>query len=90
MLYIIVNLDSVSLAVCLGCSVLVDCQFSLWVIAVGVLWRRQSRCRVIYVMYISGGSPLHHFRFVDVLFGGGVQDDNSVFNCWSNIGLITV
>ena len=50
----------------------------LWVIAVGVLWRRQSLCRVIYVMYISGGSPLHHFRFVDVLFGGGVIDDRSV------------
>ena len=50
----------------------------LWVIAVGLLWRRQSLCRVIYVMYISGGSPLHHFRFVDVLFGGGVIDDRSV------------
>ena len=59
-----------------------------WVIAVGLLWRRQSLCRVIYVMYISGGSPLHHFMFVDVLFGGGVPDDRSVFKCWSNKGLI--
>ena len=37
---------------------------------------------------ISGGSPLHHFRFFDVLFGGGVPDDRSVFKCCSNIGLI--
>ena len=61
-LYIIVNLDSVSLAVCLLCSG--DCQFSLGVIAVGLMWRRQSLFRVIYVMYISGSLPLHHYHQV--------------------------
>ena len=59
-----------------------------WVITVGLLWRRQSLCRVIYVKYISGDSPLHHFRFVDVLFGSGVPDDKSVFKCWSNKGFM--
>ena len=90
-MYIIVNLDSDSLTVCLWCSG--DCQFSLCVIAVGLLWRGQSLFRVIYVMYISGSSLLHHYpdlRFVYVLFGGGVPDDRSVFKCWSNKGLITV
>ena len=77
-LYIIVFLDSVSLAVCYG----------VLGTANSVLWCRQSLCRVIYVMYISGGSPLHHFRFVDVLFGGGVPDDRSVFKLSSNKGLI--
>ena len=81
-MYITVILASVSLAVGLWCSG--HCQFSFWVIAVGLLFRRQSLCRVIYVMYISGGSPLHHFRFVYVLFGGGVPDDRSIFKCWSN------
>ena len=37
-----------------------------------------SQCVELYVMYMSGGSPLHHFRFVDVLFGGGVPGDRSV------------
>ena len=86
MLYFIVFLDSVSLAVCLWCSG--DCQFSFLVIAVGLLWCCQSLCRVIYVMYISGSSPLLHFRFVDVLFGGGVPADRSAFKLWSNKGLI--
>ena len=76
----------VTLVVCLWSSG--DCQLSVWVIAVGLLWRCLSMCRVIYVMYISGGSPLYHFRFVDVLFGGVVPDDRSVFKCWSNKGLI--
>ena len=49
------------------------------------MWRHQSLCRVIYVIYKSG-----HFRFVDGLFGGGVPDDRSIFKCWSNKGLITV
>ena len=62
-LYIIVILDSVSLTVCLWCSV--DCEFSWTTVAL-----------------------LHHFRFVDVLFGCGVPDDRSVFKCWSNKGLI--
>ena len=74
--YIIVILDSVSLAVCLWCYG--DCQIIFWVITVGLLWRRQSLCRVIYVMYIFGGSPLRHFSFVDVLLGGGVPDDRRV------------
>jgi hypothetical protein len=47
-----------------------------------------SQCVELYVMYMSGGSPLHHFRFVDVLFGGGVPGDRSVFKCWSSKGLI--
>ena len=37
-------------------------------------------------MYISGSSPLHYFRCVGVLFGGGVPDDRSVFKCWSGLG----
>ena len=31
----------------------------------------------IYIMYISVGSPLTHFKFVDVLFGGRVPDYNA-------------
>ena len=35
-------------------------------------------------------SPLTHFKFVGVLFGGGFPNDKSVFKWWSNIGSITV
>ena len=62
---------------------------SVWVIAVRLLWRRLSLCRVICVMYISGGWPLHHFRCVDV-FVWWWDPDGNVFNCWSNIGLKTI
>ena len=41
-----------------------SCQFNIWIIAVGLLWRRQSLFRVIYVMYISDSSPLHRYRQV--------------------------
>ena len=33
-------------------------------------------------------SPLHHFRFVYVLFDCEVPDDRRLFKCWSNKGLI--
>jgi len=35
---------------------------------------------------------LHHFKFVDFVFGVGVPDGRSIFKCWSNIviGLATV
>ena len=82
MLFIIANLDSVSLAMtCLFCSG--ECQFSLCVIAVGLrlLWRRHSLYRVKHIMYMTCGLPLQYFRCVGVLFGGVVPDDRSVFKC---------
>ena len=57
-LYIIV-----SLAVSLRCSK--DCHFNFFIISVGLLWCRQS-----LDLYVSGCSPLHHFEFVYILFGG--------------------
>ena len=79
--YIIVNLDSLSLAVYLWCSG--DCRFSLWVIAVGLLWCRQSLCRVIYVMYIS--APLSSGLLMFCLVVG-----SQMIEVYSNVGLTKV
>ena len=39
-------------------------------------------------VYISGCSPLHRFKFVDVLFGGEVPDSRGIFKHRSDIGLV--
>ena len=41
-------------------------------------------------VYMSGCSPLHHFRLIDMLFGGEVPDSRGVFKYRSDIGLVTV
>ena len=47
---------------------------------------------VTVYMHVVFDMPLHHFKFVDFVFGGGVPDGRGIFKCWSNIviGLATV
>ena len=63
----------VSLAGCLRCST--DGHFNCWIISVAPP----------VTVYISGCSPVHHFKFIDILFGGGVPDSIGVFKCRSDM-----